>query len=180
MGDFTEAGHTESADGGRRVLPSIGTSALKNAMELTNDYIANTHGNTSMFATIFFGILDPVTGSLLYVNGGHEKPFLINSTGIKEELATTGSAVGLFPGTHFEIREAHLEPGDTLVAFTDGIPEAQNSDGELFGAERLNTILTQPTTTAAELLDRIQASVQAYIGSADASDDITLLAVRRQ
>lgn len=176
MSDFS----TESPNGGRRTLPSIGTSALKNAIELTNDYIANTHGNSNMFATLFFGILDPTNGSLLFVNGGHEPPFLISSNGNQRQLVTTGPAVGFFPNMHFEIRETHIAPGDTLVAFTDGVTEAQNLEGELFGDERLCPILMQPVSTAAELLDHILAGVQAYTGGAEPSDDITLLAVRRQ
>jgi phosphoserine phosphatase RsbU/P len=176
MGDFTD----EASNPGRQELPSIGTSALRNAIELTNNYIANTHGNTSMFATIFWGILDPTSGLLLYINGGHEYPRLISSTGIQTQLTKTGPAVGIFPNAHFEIRQARLEPGDTLVAFTDGIPDAQNPAEEQFGRERLDALLMQPFATAAELLDRIHASVQTHIGGAEPADDITLLAIRRQ
>jgi phosphoserine phosphatase RsbU/P len=180
MSDLTEEGQAKHADMGRPVLPSIGTSALRNAMELTNDYIASTHESANMFCTLFFGILDPANGSLLFVNGGHEFPILISPAGIKARLVRTGPALGVIPGAHFEIREVRLEAGDALVAFTDGVTEAQNSDGELFGCERLTSLLMNPFSTVAELLDRIQASVQEHIGGAGPSDDITLLAVRRQ
>jgi sigma-B regulation protein RsbU (phosphoserine phosphatase) len=169
MSDWTE----EAPDGERRALPSVGTSALKNAMELTNDYIANTHGNANMFATLFFGVLDPASGALMYVNGGHTLPLIVNSAGIKTELATTGPAVGMFPAAHFEIREARLEPGDALIAFTDGVTDAQNPDEEQFGDERFRALLARPFSTAAELLDRIQASLQVFSGGADPADDIT-------
>ena len=180
MSALAEDEHAEHGHNARPVLPSIGTSALRNAVELTNDYIATTHGRTSMFATLFFGILDPMNGALLFVNAGHEYPILVNAAGIKGELERSGPVLGLFPGAHFDICEAHIEPGDTLVAFTDGVTEAQNAEGELFDHERLRTLLAQPVSSAAELLDRIQAGVQAHIGGADQSDDITLLAVRRQ
>jgi sigma-B regulation protein RsbU (phosphoserine phosphatase) len=180
MGSLAEEGPGQTLDSGRLVLPSIGTSALKNATELTNNYIATTHGSASMFATLFFGVLDPTNGQLMFVNGGHEFPLLVNSAGVKGQLATTGPVVGLFPGARFDIHTACLEPGDTLVAFTDGVTEARSSDGVLFGCERLSILVGQPVSTAAELLDRIQAGVQEHIGGADQSDDITLLAIRRQ
>lgn len=149
-------------------------------MELTNKYIANTHGTTSMFATIFLGVLDPSNGELLYVNGGHEFPILVNSAGIRERLEPTGPLVGIIPGAQFEIESVGIEPGDTLVAFTDGVTEAQNAAGEFFGRERLYALLARPASTASELLDAIQSSVREFAGDADPSDDIALLAVRRQ
>jgi sigma-B regulation protein RsbU (phosphoserine phosphatase) len=180
MDALSEEGPDPHISSGRPALPSTGTSALKNAMELTNEYIANTHGSASMFATLFFGVLDPSNGMLLYVNGGHEFPILVNSAGVKEKLATTGPLVGIFAGAHFDIQSVHIEPGDILVAFTDGVTDARNSKDEFFGHERLYALMARPVSTAAELLDCIQASVQEYTDGADPSDDITLLAVRRQ
>jgi sigma-B regulation protein RsbU (phosphoserine phosphatase) len=180
MDALAEEGPARRTRSGRPVLPSTGTSALRNAIELTNNYVVNTHGSTSMFATIFLGVLDPSAGLLLYVNGGHEFPVLVNSTGIKERLDPTGPSVGIIPEAQFEIDSVSVEPGDTLLAFTDGVTEAQNSKGEFFGRERLYTLLSRPTSTASELLDLIQGSVREFMGNADPSDDIALLAIRRQ
>jgi phosphoserine phosphatase RsbU/P len=180
MDALAEEASTGPGTRGRPVLPSTGTSALKNAIELTNNYVAGTHGRTSMFATLFLGVLDPSNGMLLYVNGGHEYPILVNSAGIKEQLGPTGPLVGIIPGAHFEIRSVDIEPGDILVAFTDGVTEARNAQDEFFERERLYALLAQPVSTAAELLDGIQASVQEHMKGADPSDDIALLAVRRQ
>jgi phosphoserine phosphatase RsbU/P len=180
MDTLAEEGPARRTRSGRPVLPSTGTSALRNAIELTNNYIANTHGSTYMFATVFLGVLDPSDGLLLYVNGGHEFPIVVNPTGIKERLEPTGPLVGIIPGAQFEIQSVSIEPGDTLVAFTDGVTEAQNSAGEFFGRERLYALLAQPASTATELLDAIQSSVREFMGEADPSDDIALLAVRRQ
>jgi sigma-B regulation protein RsbU (phosphoserine phosphatase) len=180
MGDLALDGLARPADSLRPALPSVGSSALKNAMELTNEYIANTHSSASMFATLFFGVLDPTNGSLLFANGGHEFPLLVNSAGIKAKLITTGPVVGVIPGVHFDIQTSCIEPGDTIVAFTDGVTEARNLNGELFGRERLYKLMEHPASTAAELLDRIQASVQEHMGQVEPADDITLLAVRRQ
>jgi len=168
------------ASGERPALPSTGTSALKNAIELTNSYIANTHGSTNMFATLFFGVLDPATGTLLYVNGGHEYPVLVGPAGVKGQLTTTGPLVGVFPEAQFEIQSVGIERSDTLIAFTDGVTEARNANGEFFGRERLYALLAQPAGTAAAVLDCIQASVRDHMAGADPSDDIALLAVRRQ
>jgi len=180
MSGLSEEGPGQPASSGRPALPSIGTSALKNAIELTNDYIANVHGSANMFATLFFGVLDPTNGTLLFVNGGHEYPLLVNSAGVKERLATTGPLVGLIPSAHFDIRSVTIEPGETLFAFTDGVTEAMNSEMELFGLERLNSLMMQPVSSAVDLLDRVQASVKGHLGEMDLSDDITMLALRRQ
>jgi len=133
-----------------------------------------------MFATVFLGVLDPSNGTLLYVNGGHEYPILVNSAGVRAKLAVTGPVVGMFAGAHFDIQSVCIEPGDTLVAFTDGVTEARSATGEFFERERLCALMAEPVSTAAELLDGIQASVREFMGEADPSDDITLLAVRRQ
>jgi sigma-B regulation protein RsbU (phosphoserine phosphatase) len=180
MDALAEDSPFQKNSGGRRALPTTGTSALKNAIELTNKYMAHTHGSTHMFATVFFGVLDPSNGLLLYVNGGHEFPIVVNSAGVKEPLETTGPLVGVFPEAQFEIQSVEIEPGDTLVAFTDGVTEARNAKDEFFGRECLYALMARPASTAAELLDGIQASVQAHRDGADPSDDIALLAVRRQ
>jgi sigma-B regulation protein RsbU (phosphoserine phosphatase) len=180
MSGLSEEEPGQPTGSGRSALPSIGTSALKNAIELTNDYIANVHGSANMFATLFFGVLDPANGTLLFVNGGHEYPLLVSSAGVKERLATTGPLVGLIPRAHFDILSVTIEPGETLFAFTDGVTEAMNSEGELFGLERLDSLLVQPVSSAAELLDRVQAGVEEHLGGMDLSDDITMLALRRQ
>lgn len=179
MGDFSFEGLARDEEGGRPALPSIGSSALKNAMELTNRYIAFNHGSANMFATLFLGVLDPASGSLLFINGGHEYPLLVDSSGVKARLATTGPLVGVFPDAQFEIQSADVEPGDTLLALTDGVTEARDPNGEFYGRERLYALLARPFSSAAELLENIQSDVQAYMGKADPSDDITLLAVRR-
>lgn len=180
MDAFVEDGRAQDTGSGRFALPSTGTSALKNAIELTNGYIVNTHGNTHMFATVFVGVLDPSNGQLLYVNGGHEYPILVNSAGVKDRLEPTGPLVGVIPGAEFEIRSTGIEPGETLLAFTDGVTEAQNSAGEFFGRERLYGLVSRPAATASELLDSVQASVGDFVGDSEPSDDIALLAVRRK
>jgi serine phosphatase RsbU (regulator of sigma subunit) len=153
--------------------------ALK-AIKLTNNYIALNHGDLAMFATLFFGILDPDTGSLSYINGGHEPLFIIDSGGsVKSHLSFTGPAVGIEPNMEFKIQQANMAPGDILLGYTDGVTEAVASDGSFFTMDRLMSILEAPTSTAKELLDRIANNLQEHVDSADQFDDITMLAVRR-
>ncbi len=161
-------------------LPSIGTQALKNAMERTNNYIAETHCRTNMFATIFFGVLDPSTGKLIYINGGHESPFICNANGIKQRLNRTGPAVGVFPNAKFQIELTQLEPGDILLGYTDGVPDARSPNHERYGEQRLCQLVESVSMdSAASLLDRIDAAVHRHIAGIDPFDDITLIAVRR-
>jgi len=154
-------------------------TALK-AVKLTNNYIALNHGDLSMFATLVFGILDPDSGSLSYINGGHEPLFIVGPDGgVKDRLSHTGPAVGIEPEIDFRIRQTHMDSGDILLGYTDGVTEAVASDGAFFTMDRLVSILEIPAATATELLDRIAGSLQEHVGGADQFDDITLLAIRR-
>lgn len=154
-------------------------AALK-AIYLTNDYIALNHGDLAMFATLFFGILDPDSGTLSYISGGHEPLFVVGPDGgVKERLKATGPSVGIEPEINFNIRQSRLEPGDILLGYTDGVVEANASDGEFFTMERLVATLAAPASSAADLLDRIAGSLEEHIGEADQFDDVTLLAIRK-
>ena len=152
---------------------------VHDVVKLTSDYIA-THHSGSMFVTLFFGVLDIHTGLLTYVNAGHNPPLVVNSAGaVKSELKPTGPAVGLFPFLDFDSQQLTFEPGDLLMTFTDGVPEARGPDGEFFGEERLLSLLQEPASSASTLLDRVEASLQDHLGDAEQSDDVTMLAVRR-
>jgi two-component system response regulator len=165
----------------RRALPTVGTNALKNAIEQTNNYIAKNHAQTGMFATTFFGLLDPVTGLLLYVNGGHEAPVLLDSANkIKARLKPTGMGVGMMQDAEYIIGNVQMERGDLLVAYTDGVVEARNPERRFFSEERLLKLLEDAPPSAAMLLDRVIEHVRAHIAEADQYDDVTLLAVRRK
>ena len=152
--------------------------ALK-AVELTNDYVAHNHSNLNMFATLFFGVLDPVTGLLAYVNGGHEPLAILGPAGVRQRLMPTGPAVGMLPNMNFKIQQMYLEPGDILLGYTDGIPEARCPSGQFFTEKKLLSLLQDPTPSATALIERIKVSVLAHIASADQFDDITMLAVQR-
>ncbi|MBI3966389.1 MAG: SpoIIE family protein phosphatase [Chloroflexi bacterium] len=170
---------TSTSTTAQRGVPSTGLTALRNAIVLTNDYIAQNHGASNMFATIFFGVLNPTTGDLAYVNGGHPSPVVVGAAGVKERLGPTGPAVGMMAGVPFSIGETQLAPGDLLFAFTDGVTDARSRDGVLFEEERLLPLLTEQATDGFGLLDRVEASLRAHATGADQADDITMLVVRR-
>ena len=154
--------------------------AARSVVALTNDYIARTHGRSNMFATVFFALLDPATGEFAWVNGGHEPPIVRRRTGALERLAPSGPAVGLFPEASFLARGGALEPGDTLLAFTDGVTEERDASGALYGEARLAALVEASDASPAALLEEIERDVRAHRGETDPSDDVTLLALRRR
>lgn len=159
---------------------AIRANALKTAVVNTNEYITEHHLDLNMFATMFFGMLDPITGTFLYINGGHPPVMIIAPDGtIKARLEPTGPAVGMFPGAEFEIMEAHIDYGDILYAFTDGVTDARNPAGKLFQESGLISLIHPPLDSANGLLDRVHQALSNYIGDAVQFDDITMVAARR-
>jgi sigma-B regulation protein RsbU (phosphoserine phosphatase) len=150
------------------------------ALELTNDYIFQNQIQTSMFATLFAGVLHPDTGVLKYVNCGHNPPYIVGTSGIKTKLKPTGPVVGAFPGVKYKVKEITLQPGESLFTFTDGLPEARDINHEFYTDDRILELLEQPNSSASNLLDRVDKSVHAHIASASQFDDITMLVIRRQ
>jgi len=150
------------------------------AVTVTNDYIANTHGRANMFATLFVGALDPATGQIAYVNGGHEPPRVIRADGgVRTMLPPTGPAVGMLPEIPFIAGRFTLEPGETLLVLTDGVTESRAPNGLLLGDDATDALLVEPADSAAALLDRVMDAVHAHAAGAPAADDVTLLGVRR-
>ena len=164
---------------GSEVTCSIAQINALKSVALTNDYIATQHDRMNMFATLFFGVLDPASGLLAYINGGHEPPLIVGDSGLKQKLDPTGLAVGFVPNTKFRIKQVSLDPGDILLAFTDGVLEALSPGGEMFTKRRLVQLLDTPATTASGLLRRIIDGLQAHVCDAKQADDITMIAVQR-
>lgn len=160
-------------------IETLADETLRNTISLTNNYVAATHGSTSMFASVFVGLLDPDTGALSYINAGHEEAFIIGTRGIKATLPATGPVVGIFPGAEHEIARAALEPGDILLTYSDGVPEATARNGEQFSDERLRRLLADFQGGAKELIEMIISSINEFTEGSQQHDDITMLASRR-
>jgi len=150
------------------------------AVPLTNDYISLEHGHETMFATLFFGILNPVTGEIAYINGGHEPLFIIGQSGIKETLSAAGPVVGIITGAEFKIQQSQLEPGDILIGYTDGVTEALSPRQTLYSKEKFRALLEVRASSAIELIERIQTDLFQHIDNAPQFDDITMIAVHRK
>lgn len=147
----------------------------------TNDYIAITHGRSNMFATMFIALLDPESDTLYYINGGHEAPLLLDAEGgLKQRLEPTGPAVGLLPALPFEMAELIFEPGDVLLAFTDGVTDARDISGEFFGESRVLAVARQAWPSAFSLMTDLEYRLLAHSGERSQYDDITMIALRRE
>jgi serine phosphatase RsbU (regulator of sigma subunit) len=152
---------------------------LNYAVTLTNNYVANIHGDTGMFATVFIGLLNPADGKLTYINAGHERPILINGkSGGQQVFESTGIAVGVMPDWNFSVEEIILEPGDLLFAYTDGIPEGIDVNGVFFGKKQLFDMLVGDVLSASNLIGEINNALIAHVGNAKQFDDITMMAVK--
>jgi serine phosphatase RsbU (regulator of sigma subunit) len=151
-----------------------------NAVTFTNNYIACNHDQECMFATLFFGVLDPRSGSMHYINAGHEPLYVRNNAGIKTIMDPTGPAVGMLPDSDYRIGRIQFEQGDILVGYTDGVTDARSPVDELFTRSRLKTVLAQPFASASDLVEGVTSSVFRFIDGAEPrDDDLTLLAVQR-
>jgi NarL family two-component system response regulator LiaR len=136
----------------------------------------------TLFVTVFYGILDPESGTLTYCNAGHNPPYLLKAQepGVVRDLSKTGMALGLFEGMTWQQDAVSVAPGDALVLYTDGIPDAQDGHGTFFGAERLRQIARAHLGRPAGDVQRdLMAAVDAFVGDAPQSDDITLMVVTR-
>lgn len=163
----------------RDAILASGAPSLKNAVDLTNYYIATHHGNSNMFATVFFGLLDPANGELLYINAGHESPFLISGGKLKKRLDPTGPAVGMLPNMDFGIEKVQLDPGDSLLLYTDGITDALSPGEEHFAEPRLLQAAAFPAPSAQAHIENIMAALDKHIAGREQYDDVTLLVVQR-
>lgn len=164
-----------------RAIPVVGATPLLNAVVGTNNYLTRNHIRQGYFATLFFGVLDPVTGNLVYINGGHNPPVLVSPDGSEPVLLEpTGPAVGVIPDVTFSLGYAQISPGDTLFIYTDGVTEARSDSGRFFGDEQLITQLTEAAVRGEELLDHMDGALGEFVGPAEQSDDITMMAVHRR
>jgi serine phosphatase RsbU (regulator of sigma subunit) len=153
---------------------------LLNSVMLTNNYVAQTHADACMFSTLFVAILDPSDGSLLYVNAGHEAPVIFNKDKVKERISHTGPVAGLFAEVEFSVGETKLEHGDSLLAFTDGVPEAVNTTNEQFTTERMIKVLMENNQKLEQGMNNVVEQLKVFTKNMEQFDDITLLGVKRQ
>lgn len=134
-----------------------------------------------MFVTVFYGILDVNTGEVNYCNAGHNPPYLLKSNGQVEALPMSQDPmVGAIDGIEYHESSVQLAKGDALVMFTDGVTEAMDSECREFGEERLeSTLATVTSYSCQQIIEAVRADVATFVGEAEQSDDITVLALKR-
>ena len=146
----------------------------------TNDRILKD-ARANLFVTAFYGILDPVKGEMAYCNAGHNPPYLLRTqNGEIEGLQVTGLPIGFDTDSIWTTNRITIEPGDILLLYTDGIPDAVNEQGEFFDDQRMiDAALDQIGSSALEIQANIIEEVQLFAGNAAQVDDITLIVLTR-
>jgi serine phosphatase RsbU (regulator of sigma subunit)/putative methionine-R-sulfoxide reductase with GAF domain len=162
-----------------RTMASDGKSPSV-AIARANDLIL-ADARSGLFVTLFYTIIQPESGEITYVNAGHMPPLVVRAAdGTVEELRVPGMALGILPGIQFQEWKALLEPGDTLILYTDGVTDASDSGEQRFGLERLSQVVsTHSYLSAVELAETIQEAVETFVGGAAQFDDFTLLVAKR-
>jgi sigma-B regulation protein RsbU (phosphoserine phosphatase) len=130
------------------------------------------------FATLFYGVFDTATRTLRYANGGHNPPLVVRRDDSVVWLDATGLPLGLFPDSAYEEGTLQLHPGDTVIAYTDGVIEAVNQSGEEWGVEGIRkAVVESKAKNADELVDTIFTSLDEFSGGRQ-TDDATIIVAR--
>jgi serine phosphatase RsbU (regulator of sigma subunit) len=132
----------------------------------------------NMFVTCFYGVLDPGTGSFAYANAGHDLPY-VRRGGDAEELMARGMPLGLMPGMTYEEKEIVLDAGEAALFYSDGLVEAHNPEGEMFGFPRLQALVAEHAE-GESLVDFLMEELYSFTGVRwEQEDDITLVTLQR-
>jgi predicted ester cyclase len=135
---------------------------------------------SNMFVTCFYAILDPKRGSLSYANAGHDLPYLRRRGGDCQELRARGMPLGLMPGMDYEQKEIVLDAGEEALLYSDGLVEAHDPKGEMFGFPRLQQLLAEHGDEEKSLEEALLQELSSFVGQGwEQEDDITLVTLRR-
>ena len=159
---------------------AIGSAGPGDVLREVNDLLYEDN-ETEMFVTVLYAEYNPANGEFTYASGGHDPPLLVKPDGTSSSLPLTGGiALGLLPDLEYRQNSVTLEPGETIVLYTDGVSEAMTSTEEQFGLERLQAAMADgPGDDARAANQAIFQAVSDFVGDTPASDDITCLTFRR-
>jgi serine phosphatase RsbU (regulator of sigma subunit) len=147
-------------------------------LEQVNDLLVSDIP-ANMFVTCFYAILDPESGRLRYANAGHDLPYLHRGRGEAEELRARGMPLGLMPGMGYEEKEIELDVGEGVFFYSDGLVEAHDPKGEMFGFPRLRVLIAEHAEERS-LGNLLLEERYSFVGESwEQEDDITLLTLRR-
>jgi serine phosphatase RsbU (regulator of sigma subunit)/putative methionine-R-sulfoxide reductase with GAF domain len=149
------------------------------ALERANQLILSD-ARSDLFVTIFYAVIDPATGQMIYTSAGHNPPLLVHANGEVETLHCPGIALGVLEEIQLREKETYLNDGDVLILYTDGITEAINADVEEFGIERLAEIaLATRHESAPSILARVDEAVKTFVAGEPQFDDMTCVIAQR-
>ncbi len=159
---------------------AIGGRSASEALMRTNDLILGDV-RSDLFVTIFYVVLDPLTGQIGFANAGHNPPLLARAGGTAPEyLSRHGIALGVMPDITLDEQSLCLQPGDVLALYTDGVTEALNEAGEEFGVQLLEQCVVENAGGSADdIVQAIRAALRAHVGDEPPFDDVTLVVVKR-
>ena len=154
--------------------------------------MASRGNTTGMFATLFVGVLDLATGRLSYCNAGHEKPIIITGRNMRYLDVTANIPIGVMEEKKYNIQESVIAAGDMILLYTDGLTEAMNASGKLFGLKRVEETICGDGGMNADdknrelpafagpqqLLDTMSHAVSEFVNGAEQSDDLTMLVIK--
>ncbi|MDO4171143.1 MAG: SpoIIE family protein phosphatase [Prevotellaceae bacterium] len=171
---FMAVSHTLLRFAGRKTLDAV------SVINESNDILA-CESFDSMFVTLFYGVYNVRTGVITYVNAGHNPPYILRADGSMETLPLSPNiSLGVVERYSYKSATVQLNHGDSIVTFTDGVTEACNDSGELYGEQRLEALLASCRGMDAQrTVERIIDAVHEHTGNAEQSDDITILTLKR-
>lgn len=164
----------------RTIIRSVGFTRLTPGATLSraNDIIVHDT-ESDLFVTTFYTVWNPETRTLTYANGGHNPPMYVRSNGETTYFRADGIAMGIIEEMLFAEESVQLEPGDTVVLYTDGVNETMNADQNEFGLERLRDVITATQgQSAAAVCDAITNALDAFAGNAPQFDDTTFVVIQ--
>jgi sigma-B regulation protein RsbU (phosphoserine phosphatase) len=160
------------------------TSCINDPLKLIEELNAYLLSSTSknIFVTLFFGIIDLETGKLSYVNCGHPPAIVIRQEWNQQErLTRSGPGLSMLASARFTQGECHLQKGDAIVIYSDGVTEAKNNQDEMYEEERLSELLQNISGLEANsIMDKILKSVDGFALGAEQADDISVIIVKRE
>ncbi|MFN7926230.1 MAG: SpoIIE family protein phosphatase, partial [Bryobacteraceae bacterium] len=161
----------------RMQVSQCATETVSGMMTRLNQQL---HANTTpeKYATFFLGLYDDSTGELVYTNAGHLPPLLVRD-GKVQPLDVNGMVVGAFPFAKYGESSVTLQAGDLLFCYSDGVTEAENEFGEMFGDARLAEVLGKPEACCGKAISFVTDAVRQFTGAPEFGDDLTLLMARR-
>jgi len=166
----------------RTILRTVGFNRRDPADVLMRvNRIISIDAESDLFVTVFYAVWDPNTKRISFANGGHNPPILLNAKGESRLLKVPGIALGVLPDINLKTHSAHLQPGDTLILYTDGVTEAVNEDFDEYGMERLYlTARAVRKQSAQSIVQTIRDSIQDHAGETPQFDDVTLVVLKRE